>query len=258
MFEHILLEPEHLELLVTLVEAVRNTPRSQRQPFLFAETFGGSSITHPGLPEEGLQAYKGDIDILAREGLLAITTPSEYYHIIDVTPLGFKYYEHIKQKEDKPAQNIEDTVLRYLDAEAFQKKYQLAYEKWSSAARLLAASDSERQFTTIGHLVREAMQEYATALVEKYRPLNVNSDKTKIVDRLRGVLNLQAAELGKTTAPFLDALLSYWGTLSDLVQRQEHGAQKEGKSLVWEDARRVVFQTAVVMFEIDRTLSLSH
>ncbi len=36
--------------------------------------------------------------------------------------------------------------------------------------------------------------------------------------------------------------------------RQEHGAQKESETLQWEDARRVVFQTAMVMFELDRTL----
>jgi hypothetical protein len=72
------------------------------------------------------------------------------------------------------------------------------------------------------------------------------------------VLDLQAKQLGTTEKPFLDALLGYWGTVSDLIQRQEHGGQKEGQSLVWEDGRRVVFQTAVVMFEIDRSLSRGH
>jgi hypothetical protein len=74
------------------------------------------------------------------------------------------------------------------------------------------------------------------------------------VARIRSVLQQHAAKLGTTAAPFLDALLVYWGTVSDLVQRQEHGAQKEGRPLVWEDGRRVVFQTAIVMFEVDRTL----
>jgi hypothetical protein len=53
---------------------------------------------------------------------------------------------------------------------------------------------------------------------------------------------------------FAEALLAYFGTVSDLVQRQEHGAQREGAPLRWEDARRVVFQTAMVMLELDRAL----
>ena len=52
-------------------------------------------------------------------------------------------------------------------------------------------------------------------------------------------------------------LILYWDALNELVQRQEHGNQKLGKHLLWEDARRLVFQMAVVMFEIDRSLSRS-
>ena len=43
--------------------------------------------------------------------------------------------------------------------------------------------------------------------------------------------------------------------MSDLAQKQEHGGQKEGEPLVWEDTRRIVFQTILVMFEIDKSLS---
>jgi hypothetical protein len=57
-------------------------------------------------------------------------------------------------------------------------------------------------------------------------------------------------QVGKTHQAFLDALLAYWGTVSDLVQRQEHGGLREREPLTWEDTRRVVFQTAIVMFEI--------
>lgn len=32
-------------------------------------------------------------------------------------------------------------------------------------------------------------------------------------------------------------------------------AQREGEPLVWEDARRVVFQTLVVMYELDRAVA---
>jgi hypothetical protein len=54
---------------------------------------------------------------------------------------------------------------------------------------------------------------------------------------------------------FLDALIAYWRAVSNLVQRQEHGVQKAGSQLVFEDGRRVIFQTAIVMFEVDRALN---
>ena len=61
--------------------------------------------------------------------------------------------------------------------------------------------------------------------------------------------------MGDTEKSFLEALLNFWRTVSELVQRQEHGGQKENEPLVWEDGRRVVFQTAMVMYEVDSSLS---
>lgn len=90
------------------------------------------------------------------------------------------------------------------------------------------------------------MQEFATALVDKFRPSDVASDKAHVVARIKAVLEEKKKRLGSTGKQFLDALVAYWGAVSDLVQRQEHGAQKEGSSLTWEDGRRVVFQTAMI------------
>ena len=55
----------------------------------------------------------------------------------------------------------------------------------------------------------------------------------------------------------LDALLSYWGAVSDLTQRQEHGALKEGERLTWEDGRRLVFHVAQLMHDVDACLQPS-
>ncbi len=108
---------------------------------------------------------------------------------------------------------------------------------------------------TIGHLCRKAMQEFASALITKFNPPNVNLDPVKTVARVRAVLEHRASTLGSTEKTFLDALLPYWGTVVNLVQRQEHAGQEEGEPIVWEDGRRVVFQTAVVMFEIAGAVS---
>ena len=81
-------------------------------------------------------------------------------------------------------------------------------------------------------------------------------DKSRDINRIQAVVDQRRSQLG-TTAALLDALVSYWRVVSGLVQRQEHGAQKEGRPLVWEDGRRVVFQTAIIMFEVDRMLGFA-
>ncbi len=78
---------------------------------------------------------------------------------------------------------------------------------------------------------------------------------TITVERPRTIIKETApSKKSKSVEKFLYALIAYWGALSDLVQRQEHGANKEGEQLVWEDARRVVFHTCVVMFELGRSI----
>ncbi len=251
----VLLEQEQEELLKALVEASRNVPRDQRDDFHLMIDGDGSSIMHPGLPRREVRVNKGDVDILQAEGLLLVTHYGRWGFSFVVTPQGSGFYEELQRRSGAPTQQVEEEPKRYLEADAFQRSYPEAYRKWEEAAELLWASDSQQQLTTIGHLCREAMQEFATAVVDRHKPPGVDTDKAHDVARIRAVLNQYASNLGTTAAPFLDALLTYWGTVSDLVQRQEHGAQKEGRELVWEDGRRVVFQTVIVMFEIDRALS---
>jgi hypothetical protein len=71
---------------------------------------------------------------------------------------------------------------------------------------------------------------------------------------MRAILDLHREGIGDATAAFLDALLAYRGTVSDLAQRQEHGAAKEGEPLSARDAVRLVFYAGLVMYEFDRTL----
>ena len=130
----------------------------------------------------------------------------------------------------------------------------MAYEKWCQAEEMLWKSDSQSAFTTIGHLIRESMQAFADALVQLHKPKDIPDDKAKTVARIRTILFMKTDHIGDTKSALLDAILTYWGVVSDLVQRQEHGSLKKGKPLVWEDARGVVFQSFIVMYEIDRNL----
>ena len=100
MVEHILLEQEQKDLLCKFVEAVRKVPREKREKFYVLESFDGTEILHPGWEGEENTVYKGDVEALGRENLIAITYNSDGNLKFDVTPLGFKYYEEIKKKDN--------------------------------------------------------------------------------------------------------------------------------------------------------------
>jgi hypothetical protein len=253
--EDIVLEQEQKDLLIMLVEGTRNVSHDRRQAFRVVQADGVDICFHPGLPGGSANLYMGDIDILANEGLVNLSYGPRGAARFDVTPRGFAYYEFLKMETGQPAHKIEQSIRSHLSANEFRKRYPSAYKKWHDAEGLLWGSDSEVQLTAIGHLCREAIQEFATAAVERFHPTDVDGDKANDVNRIRCVLQMRASRLGDTERSFLDALVEYWKAVSSLVQRQEHGGQKEGRILVWEDGRRVVFQTAVLMFEVDSALA---
>jgi hypothetical protein len=254
MAKYTLLEPEQEELLCKFVEADRQAPRGQRGKFITINNFADTSYflydSAPGIKVIGSLT---DAEILAGKRLLGHSSTPTGDPCFYVTPEGIQYYRELKQA-DQPAQAIEKEVRRYISSDEFKNSYPIPFKKLTDAETLLWASDSEHQFTTIGHLCREALEEFADALVQKYNPPNVNPDKAHTVARIKSILELCSQNLGSTENDFLKSLLAYWGSVSDLVQRQEHGAHRDKSPLSWEDGRRVVFQTCIVMYEVDRSL----
>jgi hypothetical protein len=99
------------------------------------------------------------------------------------------------------------------------------------------------------------MQEFADQLIKISQVPDDSKGKADTTARIRALLAATGQQLGTKEKDFLKSLVSYWSDVYDLTHRQEHGFQKEGSPLIWEDARRVVFHTFLVMFEIDRALS---
>ncbi len=97
-------------------------------------------------------------------------------------------------------------------------------------------------------------QEFAGTLTKKFKLTETEPNPAKSVARLKAVLSVAKSELGETKYAFLDALLAYWGTTIDLIQRQVHGAMRENESLTWEDSRRAVFHTGILMYEFSTVL----
>jgi hypothetical protein len=244
-----MLSDESLALLFELVEATRRQPAGQRHPFVMAAVVGSSNyrVIHPGLPDDYAGAYPGDVDVLVRSGLL-IHRWNNRTLSIDVAPEGFSAYADRHQAVSSPVATIEAEMRALLDSDTFRGAHKGSLAKWSEAEALLWKADANDQLTTIGHLCRETMQLFAAELVERFKPTNPPADPTATVARMRCVLEATLSSSAKTA--FFKSLLAYWGSVSDLVQRQEHGALKEGEALEWDDARRVVFQTMNVMYEV--------
>jgi hypothetical protein len=256
MFEEIVLEQEQIDLLSSFIEIIRNVPREKRIKFIGSQMSNGTShVMHPYAQGKYVTALLGDVEILNNEGLINLSFSSSSSFNFDIMPKGFKYYEYQQTKEIPVSEKIEKPLRNFLNGNRFQSSYPAAYDKWSKAESKIWSNDSQDELSIIGILCREAMQEFVTSLVDKYQPVDVDTNKSHDVARLKCILAQRANHIPKTIAPFIDAITIYWGTLNDLVQRQVHAAQKEGSVVSWEDAKRIVFHTAVVFLEVDKILS---
>lgn len=251
----VLLQQVQKDLLVLLVETVLNTPVNDRQKFMVIQLYDGDILKHKYLLDEETKVYAGDIEILANCGLILASSPSKGMITFDVSPSGLEYYYSLKSEISETTQRVQESLDNYLNAESFQRKYPLSFAKWAHAEELLRDTDSHKQVSLIGHACRESVQEFAEDLIKNLKLDASTAPKDKTVKRLILVLESQDNKTGSSEKSFLEALVTYWGTVIDLIQRQEHGAAREGEQLMWEDARRVVFHTGIVMFEIDKVVS---
>jgi len=251
------LQPDHVKLLCTFVEASRNAVNKEvfmaLKPCL-GETLG--TVQHCGLPDRHIGVYFGDVQEMAELGFLSIRHVAQHQLNFDVSTYGLDVYEDIQAQLTEPAEALDEHMTAYVDTPDFERRNPAAYARWSEASALLWSKRGTERTTDIGHLCREAMQEYASGVIERLGVPNADPNKAHVVARLRAVHKSLKGRASKSTVAFLDSLLVYWGCVSDLVQRQEHGAVKDGDELRWEDGRRVVFHTLMVMYEVDRACAL--
>jgi hypothetical protein len=243
------LEPEQVELFLAMTEAALAVPREEREWYVFV-TSGGDLLQGPGGQR---QVLLSDIHELARAGLLRQVPTSDEGYLI--SPEGYTRYAEMKREQGEPVERVEEQPRRFFDGPAFRTAYPKAYEQWADAEALLWSAESEADFTTIGHKVREAMQVFATEFVERYRPPNVDANIQHVDRRLGAVIAANESRLGEKRAALLKALGDYSEATMGIIQRQEHGGQKDGEALTWQDARRVVFHVAVVLFEFSLMLT---
>jgi hypothetical protein len=170
-----------------------------------------------------------------------------------LTRAAYDWYQERRKTSDAMG-GVEADVEVHLRSTGFIERFPDAFQRWSEADDLLRRSTHEQDLTTIGHKAREAMQRFASALVDRYRPPDVEADIAKTINRMKAAVDVAAPDASSRRRAVLDALFELWKATNDLVQRQEHADQKAGDPVTWDDARATVFQVGNVMFEVDRVL----
>jgi len=87
-----ILEPVQRNLLSSLAKAARNIPENERVPFSVTSQLGKRSwdVHHPGLPDQTIDAYSGDLRVLEAAGLILVGRRTNgNIDEFDVTPAGF-------------------------------------------------------------------------------------------------------------------------------------------------------------------------
>ena len=255
-FEHIILEAEQENLFIRIVEKVRSIPRNDRMKMINIKTAAGSGLLTIPSQKSGIHEIKGfvdgDLDELSSKGFLRKSYSKKGGEKFVVSPEGFQFYDWLMKQQGKPVERIEKQTFRYLEFEDFRKAYPDAYRKVKQAEEMLWSADKEEQFTTIGHLCREAVHDFADSLYKEVMGTEYDGPKTQTNNRVETVI----AETcdSKKVRKYLRSLFEYWKAVGGLIQKQEHRAEKEKEQLTWEDTRRVVFQTVNVMVELDRAV----
>lgn len=152
-------------------------------------------------------------------------------------------------------EHVEDYLRAYLEDVRFRSAYLPAYERFSDAMSMLYSADSKHGVLRAGETARETIEEFVRAFVGPHEgpAWNGLSSATRTVG-LAAVIDDCRPRVGDARCEFLQALFDYWRVLLDVVERPGHDEHEAGTPPRWEDARRVVVLTALVMVEIDRSL----
>lgn len=241
------MEPEEEALLRTLVESSRSVPRDQRGGFLVLHMDNATLVRHAGLGTVPLDEHA--LRDLEDRGFIRVTNRRRNAYAFDLRKEALGAYEALMESLAGSIEFVATEAIIYVSERLTAPPFDKATEQWRRAQDMLWTDNPS--WSEVGHNLREAMMSFAGAAVALTTGQAAEGDPAKTVDRIRAALARGAAKRSDSLAK---SLVAIWGTASDLVQRLEHGAAKEGEELTFEDARAAVFAVAFAMSEIARTL----
>lgn len=159
------------------------------------------------------------------------------------------YGREVAREDADPMEEVYMAVRRLFGSKQFSKAYPGAFGSWSRAEKLLFGDQPESQLANIGFNCRDAVQDFAGELQERFPPDEPDPDPTHTKNRLRAVIATYKPRIGERRTTALERMLDLWDADVDLVQRQTHANERVGKPLNVNDGRRVVSLTMFLMIE---------
>jgi hypothetical protein len=159
------------------------------------------------------------------------------------------YGREVAREDADPMEEVYMAVRRLFGSEQFSKTYPGAFGPWTRAEKLLFGDQPESQLANIGFNCRDAVQDFAGELQERFPPDEPDPDPTHTKNRLRAVIETYKPRIGERRTTALERMLDLWDADVDLIQRQTHANERVDKPLNVSDGRRVVFLTMFLMIE---------
>jgi hypothetical protein len=148
-----------------MVAAARRVLRHEQQWHLGGEYQPPNQLAGPWDEQAVLVR---DVNALVQAELLdAVNLNYVWGNEYVITAKGYAYYAVVKQRAGGPLERQEAKARALLASEEFREAFPTAYAKWADAEALLWKATSDRELSTIGHKAREAVQDFANALVEE-------------------------------------------------------------------------------------------
>lgn len=254
-FDAIDLEPEAKQLFCDMATAVLEAdPRSERM-FMLAVHLGGNQLIFVGEPRRTWKDVdRGALDDLVELGLLRKghgggRSPTPNFRLRND---GRRYYQWLQQQRGQPVDQVQETVVSWLEGERFAVRYPRTSESLGRAfAALWSGEQDDQTVSRMGADLRSGLQDFADELLQR---LGVEStiSQEKPLDRLGESVNAVAHRVGPRETAVLEQLVELARVTWKQTQRLTHMRDEELPMSGWDELRRTGFVLAMVMHELDR------
>jgi hypothetical protein len=162
-------------------------------------------------------------------------------------------------------ERIDEYLRAYLEGEWFKADHPLAYGRWLVGWEMLWCADTKAKVIALVHRATDAIQAFTASLLEQSPPLAIDpqwpdllaagAPRPQALADLTNFAESYRAQLGDERCELLRALIDQWQVLAEALRTHEDGAREACGRLRWEDGRRLVLLTALVMVEVHRSFA---